>query len=288
MAQTNELLVQLNADNDIALLNSLKANAELAKTTYLRDKAQYAIHAVSKQTLDNDVANMKSFQAQVAQQAAIVEKKSIKAPFAGHLGINHVNPGQYVNPGDPVVSLQTLDPIYADFYMPQQNLAKLNVGQEVSITTDAFPNKTFTGKITTIDPAVDVNTRNVEVEATIANPNNELKPGMFGNADVIIGNAKPYLTIPQSALSFNPYGDIVFIIRKNGEDKNKQPILIAKQHFVTSGETRGEQIKILKGLKEGDEIVTSGQLKLKNGNQVAINNTIVPSNSERPKLKNNH
>lgn len=287
-AKENELLVQLNADSDIAQLNSLKANAELAKTTYLRDKAQFNIHAISKQVLDNDAANLKSLEAQVAQQAAIVNKKSIKAPFAGFLGINRVNPGQFLNPGDNVVTLQTLNPLYVDFFLPQQMLSQLKIGQKVVVTSDATPNKSFEGTITTIDPAVDINTRNVAVEATVTNPKNELMPGMFGNIEITLGRSSGFITIPQTAISFNPYGDLVYIIKKTGTEKNGTPILIANQHFVITGETRGEQIKVLKGLNIGDEIVTSGQLKLKNGARVSINNAIEPSNNPAPQLKNNH
>lgn len=283
----NELLVQLNADNDIAQLNSLKANAELANLTYLRDKKQYAIHAVSKQTLDNDEANLKSLNAQVAQQAAIVAKKSIRAPFAGRLGIRKVNPGQYINPGDEVVTLQALDPIYVDFFLPQQNLAKLRIGQEVNLRSDAVPHRSFKGKITTINPLVDVATRNVQVEATIANPNNELFPGMFGHVEIIVGKSSRFLVVPQTAINFNPYGAIVYIVRNQDAQQGKT-VLVAKQRFVTTGERRGEQIKILKGLKAGDVIVTSGQLKLKNGSLVAINNAITLPNHPDPQLKNNH
>jgi membrane fusion protein (multidrug efflux system) len=287
-AKENEVLVQLNADNEIAQLNALKANAELAKTTYLRDKAQYNIHAISKQVLDNDAANLKSLEAQVAQQAAIVNKKSIKAPFAGNLGINRVNPGQFLNPGDNVVSLQMLDPLYVDFFLPQQMVSELKIGQKVIVTSDATPNKSFEGTITTIDPAVDVATRNIAVEATVANPKHELMPGMFGHVEIILGEARAFITVPQTAISFNPYGDLIYIIKKSGEDKKGTPILIAKQHFVTTGETRGEQIKVLKGLNVGDEIVTSGQLKLKNGSRVSINNSIEPSNNPQPLLSNDH
>lgn len=284
----NELMVQLNADNDIALLNSLKANAELAKITYQRDKSQYAIHAVSKQILDNDFGTMKSLEAQVTQQAAIVEKKSIKAPFDGRLGIMLIDPGQFLNPGDGVASLQRLDPLYADFFLPQQALGQIKVGQEVIITTDAFPKNIYKGKITTINPEVDVASRNVEVEATIANPNKQLLPGMFGDVDIIIDKPASFLTVPQTAITYNSFGEIVYIIKAQGEDKNHQPVLTVKQHFVKTGDTRGEQIQILKGLKEGDRIVTSGQLKLKNNSQIAINNTIQPSNSPNPQLNNNH
>ncbi len=281
------VLVQLNAENDIALLHSLEAQADLAKVTYVRDQAQFTALAVSKQTLDTDAANLKNLRAQVAQQEAFVRKKTIRAPFSGRLGINLVNPGQYINPGDAIVMLQTLDPIYADFYIPQQQLAQLSVGQDVFIKTDAYPKKIFKGKITTINPGIDTTTRNVEVEATVANPTFELAPGMFGSVEINVGSPERFLTLPQTAISFNPYGSIVYVLRK-GEGKSKHAPLIAKQAFVITGETRGEQIQILKGLKEGDSVVTSGQLKLKNGAEVAINNSVAPSNNPNPNLPEEH
>lgn len=286
--KAGDVLVQLNADNDIALLNSLKANAELSRITYRRDQAQFAIKAVSKQVVDADAANLKSVEAQVAQQEAIVAKKSIRAPFDGRLGINQVNPGQFINPGDKVVTLQTLNPIYVDFYMPQQSLAQLKVGQPVVLTTDVFPDLKFTGKITTIDPAVDVSTRNVEVEATIANPENKIAPGMFANVEVIVGQAQQFLTIPQTAVTFNPYGDLVYVVYQKNQKSHGKPVLIVRQHFIVTGETRGEQIKVLKGLQAGNVIVTSGQLKLKNDSEIEINNSIAPSNNPAPVLSNNH
>lgn len=286
--EQNTLLVQLNAISDIALLHSLEANAELAKVTYLRDKAQYAAKAVSKQTLDTDAANLKSLRAQVAQQAATVAKKTIRAPFAGRLGISAINPGQYLNPGDTIVMLQTIDPIYADFFVPQQALARIKVGQLVTITTDTFPGKSFTGKITTINPAVDTSTRNVGVEATIANPEAKLAPGMFATVTVNTDAPQRYLTLPQTAISFNPYGELIYVIKENGQDKKGKSILTASQVFVETGETRGDQIAVLKGLKDGEQVVTSGQLKLKNGSRVAINNSVVPPNNPTPSAPDEH
>lgn len=283
----DDVLVQLNADTDVAQLQSLKANAELARITYDRDKAQFAVRAISKQQLDVDLQNLRSLRAQVEAQETIVKKKSISAPFTGRLGINYVNPGQFINPGDRVVTLQTLDPIYADFYMPQQNIAKLMLGQKVEVTVDAFVGKIFTGKITTINPAVDVNTRNVEVEATLANSDFLLLPGMFAQIKVLIGDPVQYLTLPQTAVSFNPYGQLVYILQKspNKEDKD---VLIAKQTFVTTGDVRGDQVAILQGLKAGDTVVTSGQLKLKNNSRVTINNSVVPLNQVNPITPDEH
>ncbi len=285
--EENAVLVQLNADDDVAALHALEASAQLAKITYDRDSAQYKVRAISKATLDTDTQNLKNFTAQVAQQAAIVLKKTIRAPFAGRLGICNINPGQYLNPGDTVSMLQTLDPIYVDFYVPQQSLADLKLGLPVSLTTETFPDRTFTGSITTINPGVDVSTRNVEVEATIPNPKHELAPGMFVAVTVAISEPKNYLTLPQTAVTFNPYGALVYIVNKTGEDK-KGPILTATQSFVTTGESRGDQVVILQGLKKDQTVVTSGQLKLKNGSHVAINNTIQPPNNPAPKLPDNH
>ncbi|HSW93732.1 MAG TPA: efflux RND transporter periplasmic adaptor subunit [Gammaproteobacteria bacterium] len=285
--EENAVLVQLNADDDIALLHALEADANLAAVTYNRDKAQYKLQAISKAVLDADAATLNSSIAKVAQQAAIVEKKTIRAPFAGRLGICNINPGQFLNPGDTVTMLQTLDPIYVDFYVPQQSLALLKLNQPVAITTETFSNRLFTGKVTTINPGVDVDTRNVLVEATIDNPKHELAPGMYVKTIVTLGEPQNYLTLPQTAVTFNPYGQLVYLVKETGKDQ-KGPILIATQSFVTTGETRGDQVVILQGLKEGETVVTSGQLKLKNGSRIVVNNAIQPPNNPAPHLPNNH
>jgi membrane fusion protein (multidrug efflux system) len=277
-----DLLAELNTDPDKAQLDVLKANAMLAEINYKRDKAQYAISAISKAVLDSDVANLRSATAQVVQQEAIIAQKTIRAPFSGQLGISNIYPGQYLTPGDKVTMLQTLDPIFVDFYIPQQSLHQLKKGQFAAISIQSHPKKAFIGKITTIDPGVDPSVRNVEVEATIPNQELILVPGMFVSVYIETGKPIPYLTLPQSAISFNPYGEIVYIIENAGKDNEGKPKLMAKQRFVVTGEKRGDQITILEGLKEGDKIVTSGQLKLHNGSLVSINNTIVPSNNPAP------
>ncbi|MBI3812731.1 MAG: efflux RND transporter periplasmic adaptor subunit [Nitrospirae bacterium] len=277
-----QVLVLLNADADVGLLRSLAAAAELARSTYERDKSQFAIQAVSQATLDADAADLKSKEAQVAQQAAAVDKKTIRALFDGRLGINAVNLGQYVNPGDRIVTLQSLDPIYADFSLPQQHLSRAKLGQAVAVTTDAYPGRKFDGKITTINPKVDPETRNVQVEATLVNPKHELLPGMYASVAVEAGAVEHYLTLPQTSVTFNPYGESVYVIEESGKGADGKPTLTAKQIFVTIGETRGDQVAILKGIKAGDRVATSGQLKLKNGSAVVINNTVLPSNEDAP------
>jgi membrane fusion protein (multidrug efflux system) len=280
--QQGTVLVQLNADSDNAQLQSLQAAADLAQLTYNRDASQYAAHAISKAVLDNDEADLKNKQAQVAAQAAIVAKKTIRAPFDGRLGISAINPGQYLNVGDKIVTLQQLNPIYADFYVPQQSLVNIKVDQPVTISVDTFPDETFAGKITTIEPIIDAGSRNVEVEATVDNTDLKLAPGMFAAVTITTGESQKHLTLPQTAISFNPYGEVVFLVKTTGKDKKGKPILTVTQQFVTTGETRGDQVAITKGLKEGDMVVTSGQLKLKNGTKVIINNSIVPENNPNP------
>jgi membrane fusion protein (multidrug efflux system) len=275
-ATQNQLLVELNADEELGKLHALQAQVELAKVTYQRDQAQFKVHAVSQQTVDGDAWNLKNLQGQVEEQAAIVAKKMIHAPFSGYLGIRNINLGQYLNVGDKITTLQALDPIYVDFYLPQQTLAELKTEQKVNISPNTFPHQNFQGSITTIEPIVDTETRNVQVEATLLNPNHLLKPGMFVHVTVETNQSQQFLTVPQSAISFNPYGDIAYVV------KQTPPTLTVQQVFVTLGETRGDQIAVLKGLKAGDEIVTSGQLKLRNGSTIVINNTIQPSDNAAP------
>ena len=277
----NQALVQLNADSDIALFHSLEAAAQLARTVYERDKKQFFVaHAISKATLDADAADLKSKRAQAAQQLAIVDKKTIRAPFAGQLGISTVNPGQYINPGYKIVTLQSLDLLYADFYLPQQEFSDIRTGQKVIAGADAYPERKFQGLITSINPEADPATRNVEVEATFHNPGHRLLPGMYVTVSILAGAPRRYLTLPQTAVTYNPYGETVFVIlpEKSGKGTQGKPVLIARQAFVETGGTRGDQVAIVSGIKEGETVVTSGQLKLKNGTRVVINNSIQPGN----------
>jgi len=298
--RAGDLLVQLNADSDMAQLNALQAAAELSATTLKRDQAQLAGQAVSQALVDNDLADLKSKRALVAQQQALVAKKTIRAPFSGRLGITLVNPGQYLNPADKIVTLQTIDPIYIDFSLPQKQLAGLSVGQVVHVATDGYEGELFSGKITAINPKVDPTTRNVLVEATISNPQRHLLPGMFARATVDIGEKKKYLTLPQTAITYNPYGSTMFVLKPTEAPaagavdakaaqapKSTAPVLpvgtlVAQQVFVTTGETRGDQVAILSGLAAGQDVVTSGQLKLKNGTPVLIDNAVQPANSPNP------
>jgi membrane fusion protein, multidrug efflux system len=282
--KAGQLLAQLNADSDIAQLHVLEAAAELSATTLDRDTAQYGIQAISKAQLDSDAADLKGRKAQVAQQAALVDKKTIRAPFAGRLGISTVNPGQYLNPADKIVTLQTLDPIYIDFSLPQQQLPQISVGQKVVITADAFPGQVFTGKVNAVNPAVDASTRNVQIEATVPNAKRQLYPGMFANVAVDSGEEQRYLTLPQTAITYNPYGETVFVLKPSDKkDEKGNAGLVAQQVFVTTGPARGDQVAIMKGLEAGAQVVTSGQIKLKSGTPVVVNNAVLPADSPNPK-----
>ena len=277
--RAGQALVQLNAAPDIAQLHSLQATAQYAAVTYQREVIQYKDQAIGKATLDAATANWKSAEAQVRAQAALVAEKTIRAPFNGRLGITTVNPGQYLQPGTPIVSLQSLDPIYVDFYLPQGDLSRIHIGDATRVTAGAFAGRTFTGRVTSIDPLVDPSTRNFETEATIGNPQRFLRPGMFVTTAVASGARRRYLTLPQTAISYNPYGDTVFVVNQGTGPKASET---AEQVFVTLGPTRGDQIAVLKGIRAGDVIVTSGQLKLKNGSPVTINNSVQPLDNPNP------
>lgn len=276
------VLLQLRSTDDYAKLQALVASTRLAEITVARDEKQLKAQAISQAAYDADVAALENLRAQMEAQKATLEKKMLVAPFSGRLGIRRVDVGQYLNPGSVVVTLQQLDPIYLDFFVPQQSITSLQVGQKVIARTDAAPDKTFEGEITAIESKVDEATRNIEVRATFKNPDKLLRPGMFATATIAKGEPQQFLTLPQTAITFNPYGSTVYVVKKEGTDDKGQPKLVANTAFVQTGLTRGDQIAILSGIKEGDEIVTAGQMKLSNGAGVAINNKIQPSNDANP------
>ena len=313
-----QVLLQLRDSEDVAQLHQLEASAALAEVTFNRAKQQLAVQAISKADYDTAAADLKAKQAAVQQQQVNVEKKQLRAPFAGRAGIITVNPGAYLNSGATIVTLQELDPIYVDFHLPQRNLADLKVGQKVTLTLDAFKDKPFEGTLTAISPKVDGDTRNVQVEASVPNHDRVLTPGMFANVSVQVGDKERHLTLPQTAIVYNPYGATVYLVKTRAEfdkaqaaaaalnddkkttdtkpadakpadkgkpDPAKSPPaddLVAQQAFVTTGATRGDQVAIVKGIDEGVEVVSSGQLKLKSGSGIKIDNSVQPSNNPNP------
>jgi membrane fusion protein, multidrug efflux system len=276
------LLIELSAADDIAHLDALKATAELARITYERDKKLVSTKAVSEQTVDSDRWTLKNDEAQVAQQQAQVDYKFIKAPFSGRIGIRQIDIGQYIAAGTPIVALQQLDPIYVDFYLPQQSIAQIKVGQPVAVEVNTYPGVTFDGKVSAINSLVDPTTRNVQVRAVFKNPGDKLQPGMFATVDIDVGKPQNYVTLPQTAITYNSYGDLVYLVEDKGKDAKGQNQLFAQQTFVTVGDTRGDQIAVLSGVKAGDTVVTAGQVKLRNGTPLTINNTVQPSDNPNP------
>ena len=275
-------LVDLIAEDDIAHLEALKATTELARLTYERDQRLVRTKAISEQTVDSDKWTLKNDEAQVAQQQALVDYKSIKAPFSGRLGIRQVDLGQFLAAGTMVVTLQQLDPIYVDFFLPEQALAQIKVGQHVAAKIDAYPGHAFDGAISAINSLVDIATRNVQIRATFNNPDSRLLPGMFATVEIDVGSAQRLVTLPQTAIAYNSYGNIVFLVEEKGTDAAGKPRLVARQTFVTTGETRGDQVSILNGVKEGDTVVTAGQMKLRNDSPIVVNNAVQPLNDPNP------
>jgi membrane fusion protein, multidrug efflux system len=282
--ETGAELLKLRDDDDVAKLDSLKATAELNEITYERDQKQFRLQAVSQATLDTDAANLKNAKALVAQQQAMLDKKFLRAPFAGHLGIRAVDRGQYLGAGTVIVTLQALDPIFIDFFVPQQAVAQVRIGLQVAIKVDAYKDQTFTGEISAINPKVDAGSRNVQIRATLKNADHKLLPGMYATVEIPTGAPANLITLPQTAITYNPYGDTVFIVDTKGNDTSGKPQQIARQSFVTTGSTRGDQVAVLKGVNEGDMVVTSGQIKLHNGSTVLIDNSVAPTADAAPNV----
>jgi membrane fusion protein, multidrug efflux system len=276
-APAGAILLRLRSEDDVAKLQALQATADLAQIAYDRDVKQLRAQAISQAIVDNDTFNLKNARAQVEQQKAMVEKKTLRAPFAGHLGIRAVDLGQYLNPGTVVVTLQALDPIYADFFLPQQALDQVKIGQAITAHVDTYPGQAFAGKVTAINPQVDTGSRNVQMRATLSNPDRKLLPGMFATVDIDVGAPQRHITLSQTAIAYNPYGSTVYLVEQNGAAHT------AKQTFVTTGTTRGDQVAVLTGVKEGDTVVTSGQMKLHNGSPVTIDNSVQPTSDAAPK-----
>lgn len=276
------VLMTLKANDDPAKLAQLKAQAELAAITYQRDQEQLAAQAVSQAAVDADASSLRSARAQVAAQEALIDEKSVRAPFAGKLGLRLVDEGQYLAVGTPVVTLQALDPIFIDFYVPQQALATLKVGQVVNATIDTYAGTTFTGRLDSINAKVDAGSRNIQIRSSYSNADRRLVPGMFAHVEIDNGNAVEQITLPQSSITYNAYGDTVYLVQKNGVDNQGKPRLTALQRFIKIGETRGDQVAIKSGVVAGDEVVTAGQLKLRNGASIVVNNQITPTNDVNP------
>jgi membrane fusion protein (multidrug efflux system) len=279
--KAGDLLVLLDTSTQQAQLASAQASAELGKTTLSRIKNLEGNSAVSVSQVDSANAQAKQADAEVQRLSAEIGKRALRAPFDGHLGIWPINLGQFLNIGDEVNSVTALDPTYVDFTLPQQALANVAVGLTVQVKVDAFPDATFTGKLSAINPGLDASTRSVYLRATLSNPEGKLRPGMFTHVIVVQSAPRKVLTVPATAVIYAPYGDSVFVV----DEKDKQKV--ARQSFVRLGERRGDMVEVTKGLTPTDTVVTTGAFKLRNGTTLVINNELAPKTSTDPKPADN-
>lgn len=278
------LLVSQDISSEEAQLPGAEAQVKLTRTVLDRDAKMLEKKIISQSEYDTAVANHDQARAQVANIKATIAKKTIRAPFAGRLGIRQVNLGQILREGDQIVTLQSLDPIHVDFTLPQQQIAKLAPGLTVHITSDALPGMTMDGRINAINPLIDADTRNIKVQATITNHKERLRPGMFVNVTVGLPVRQKVLAIPATAVLYAPYGDSVFVLAEDKEHKGGKTI---RQQFVRLGEKRGDFVAVTSGVKAGEEIVSTGVFKLRNGQSVLVDNKLALPFSEAPTPENN-
>lgn len=272
-ARKSTVLVELDKSIDEAELKGMKASARLAQANYDRDKQLLARKAVSSINFETSLAELRNAQAQVESQEARIEKKSIRAPFAGTLGIRQVDQGEYLKAGTPIVTLQALDQVYVNFSLPEQFVSQVETGQKVEIEVAAWPEVIFSGQVHAIDARISQSTRNLQVQAIFDNPERKLRPGMFAEISLITGEAKNIVTVPESAIDAKLYGTSVFIINETKDDKD-QPQLTVERRYVETGLTENRQVEVISGLKPGDKVVTAGQLKLQNGSRIVIDNSV--------------
>jgi membrane fusion protein, multidrug efflux system len=277
-----EVLVELDTRQERAQLAALEAQRDLALVTFRRTQQLVDQGVISRVEYDQATAQQKATEANVAETRATIERKTIRAPFSGILGIRKVNLGQYLAAGSAVVPLQSLNPIYVDFGVPQQDAGQVRVGRNLRVTSEDLAGQVWTGRVTALDSVVDQSTRNVQVQATLANPGGKLQPGMFVQVEVVVGTSRPVITLPASAISYAPYGDSVFII-SDLQDPKGHTYRGVRQQFVKVQGSRGDQVAVISGVKPGDEVVTSGVFKLRNGAAVQVNNKVQPENNPAPK-----
>ncbi len=280
--RAGDILVELDTSQERAQLASFEAQRDLAKVNFGRMQQLVKDGVISRMEYDQATAQQKQTEANVGEIRATIERKAIRAPFSGVLGIRKINLGQYLSAGSAVVQLQSLNPIYVNFGLPQQALGQVRVGRSLRVTSEDLVGKVFTGRVTALDSVVDQATRNVQVQATLPNPEGKLQPGMFVQVEVVLGASRSVVTLPASAISYAPYGDSVFVIAELKDPKG-QTYRGVRQQFVKLEGSRGDQVAVVSGLNPGDEVVTSGVFKLRNGGAVQVNNKVQPGNNPAPK-----
>jgi len=277
-----DLLLQLDTKQEQAQLAAVEAGRDLARLNFERMQSLIDEGAITRVEYDRAAAEQKETSARVAEIRAIIARKTVRAPFSGTLGLRQVNLGQYLSPGDAVVPLQSLDPIYVNFAVPQQDSARVTIGRNVRITVEELAGAELIGRVTATNSVVDEATRNLQIQATLANPKATLRPGMFVQTEVLLGASRSVVTLPASAVSYAPYGNSVFVVT-DLKDANGRTYKGVRQQFVKLGPSRGDQVAVVSGVKHGEEIVTSGVFKLRNGAAVVVDNTVQPSNKPAPK-----
>lgn len=284
--EKGDLLLRFDAVSEQAQLSSAETAVALAKLN--RDRAQELVtkKSMSRSGLDTTDAEYKQAVAKSNELRAVIDKKTIRAPFSGRLGIRLVNLGQILSQGDGIVDLQALDPIFVDFSLPQQDLSRLEEGLAVQVTTDVMPEEVLEGNITAINPGVDPETRNIRVQATVANLLEKLRPGMFVKVAVLMPEKETVLVIPATSILYAPYGDSVFVVDTVTDEKSGKPGLVLRQQVVRTGAKRGDFVTVTTGLNEGETVVTTGVFKFRNGQQAIVDNTLSPEFKEKPKLEN--
>jgi membrane fusion protein, multidrug efflux system len=284
--QKGEVLVVLDTRQEKAQLASTEAQRDLAKINHARLQQLVDEGVISRADYDKAAADQKATEANVGEIQATIDRKTIRAPFSGVLGIRQVNLGQYLAAGNPIVPLQSIDPIYVNFNVPQQMTSAMKPGRVVHLTSDSLPGLAFTGRINAVDSVVDQGTRNIQVQATVTNPGGKLRPGMYVNVGVGVGANRSVISLPASAVNYAPFGDSVYIVGdvKGPDGKTFRGV---RQQFVKLEGSRGDQVAVISGINPGDEVVTSGVFKLRNGAAVAVNNKVQPGNSPAPKVEDN-
>jgi membrane fusion protein, multidrug efflux system len=283
--RAGDVLAVLDTQQEQTQLAASQAQRELARATFERMQGLLEQRVISRAEFDRATADSRQTAAHVGEIEAVIRRKTIRAPFSGILGLRQVNLGQYLAGGDPLVTLQSLNPIYVNFGVPQQSAGQIPIGRSVRVQTDDMAGAEWPGRVTAFDAMVSESTRNIQVQATLANPGGRLRPGMFVQTEVILGPSQAVIALPASAISYAPYGDSVFVVAELKDDQGR-PYRGVRQQFVKLGPARGDQIAVLSGITPGDEVATSGLFKLRNGAAVQINNRVQPANSPAPKPGN--
>jgi membrane fusion protein (multidrug efflux system) len=280
--RAGDVLVELDTRQERAQLAAAEAQRDLARTNFGRTQELVKQGVIAQTEYDNVSAQQKATEAQVGEIRATIERKTIRAPFSGILGIRQINLGQYLAAGQAIVPLQSLNPIYVNFGVPQQDTPRVKVGRTLEVTSDDLPGVRFTGRVTAVDSVIDQTTRNLQIQATLSNPEAKLRPGMFVEVEVALGGSRDVIPLPASAINYAPYGDSVFIIADLKDPKGKVYRGV-RQQFVKLEGSRGDQVAVISGVNAGDEVVSSGAFKLRNGAAVQVNNTVQPPDNPKPK-----